>query len=312
MSAVELLIEGRKKDLGGFSVSRILPFAKRRSVGPFVFLDEMGPAVFAPGEGIDVRPHPHIGLATITYLFDGGIRHRDTLGVDKVIEPGAVNWMTAGRGIAHSERTPAALRASGHTLHGLQAWVALPSAHEEDAPAFDHYPADAAPDLHAPGAHLRVIAGTWGSKRSPVVFPADILYVHAELQADAPLGLPTAVEERAVYVVSGHVDIDGTEVRPGQLAVIATGAHVSIHPHDHSRVMILGGAALDAPRHIEWNFVSSRKERIEQAKADWRASIAGGWTATPFAMVPGERDYIPLPGDPEPEPPEASEDCPFT
>jgi redox-sensitive bicupin YhaK (pirin superfamily) len=277
-------IAGRSRDLGGFSVARVLPWPGRRALGPFVFLDEMGPADFAPGAGIDVRPHPHIGLATITWLFRGALGHRDSLGNDLVIHPGAVNWMTAGRGIVHSERTPPAERDAGHHMHGIQAWVALPVAHAECAPAFDHFPADAMPRHRAEGVVAVVIAGSLWGLPSPVSFPHPIIYAEVRMKARALLALPPEWGERGVYLVNGAARLDGDAIAPGTLAIAATGPAELVAEAD-SLLMLLGGAPLPEPRTIEWNFVSHDKARIAQAVADWRAGR--------FPGVPGETEFIP-------------------
>ncbi len=279
-------IAGRSRDLGGFSVSRVLPAPQRRSLGPFVFFDEMGPADFVAGHGIDVRPHPHIGLATVTYLFDGGLSHRDSLGTVIDIAPGAVNWMTAGSGIVHSERSPEALRAAGHHMHGIQSWVALPVAEAEAAPAFVHHAAETLPVVELPGARLTIIAGTMFGETSPVSFPHPIIYAEVRMQAGARLEMSAGWGERGVYPVSGSGGVDGTPLIAGAMAVVGEGdavltADTALH------AMILGGAPFPEPRQIEWNFVSHSPERIEQAKADW---VAGR-----FAEVPGETEFIPLP-----------------
>jgi len=287
MAAIEMIIEPRERDLGGgFKVRRILPYAKRRMVGPFVFLDQMGPTEFPPGGGIDVRPHPHIGLATVTYLFEGEIMHRDSLGFVQAIRPGAVNWMTAGRGIAHSERTPQELRHSGHGLHGLQSWVALPVEAEETEPAFSHHPADSLPSWSDGGGSFRLIAGAVQGREAAVPVFSPTFYVDADLQAGARWQLPDEYEERAVYVVSGTVEVDGQRLEAGRLAVVRTGP-TTVSASYPARVVALGGAKLAGERHIWWNLVSSRPERIEQAKADWKAGR--------FATVPGETEFIPLP-----------------
>ncbi len=279
-------IAGRTRDLGGFSVARVLPAPQRRSLGPFVFFDEMGPADFAPGQGIDVRPHPHIGLATVTYLFAGGLGHRDSLGTVIDIAPGAVNWMTAGRGIVHSERTPPALRAAGHHMHGIQSWVALPVEHAEAAPAFVHHPADTLPVVDLPGGRATVIAGTMFGVTSPVQFPHPIIYAEVRLEAGARLDLPAPWGERGVYPVSGSGMIEGVALEIGTLAVLAAG-DAALVAETPLHAMILGGAPFPEPRHIEWNFVSHAPERIEAAKADWKAGR--------FPQVPGETEFIPLP-----------------
>ena len=285
MSIVET-IAGRSRDLGGFSVSRVLPAPQRRSLGPFVFFDEMGPADFPAGQGIDVRPHPHIGLSTVTYLFDGGLTHRDSLGTVIDIAPGAVNWMTAGRGIAHSERSPAALRAAGHHMHGIQSWVALPVAHAEDAPAFVHHPADTLPVVELSGVTATVIAGTMFGASSPVGFPHPIIYAEVRMDAGASLDLPSSWGERGVYPVSGSGRIDGVALSPGALAVVGPG-DATLVAETPLHAMILGGAPFPEARHIEWNFVSHSRDRIERAKRDWEAGR--------FPQVPGESEFIPLP-----------------
>ena len=277
-------IPGRSRDLGGFSVARVLPWPGRRALGPFVFFDEMGPADFAPGSGIDVRPHPHIGLATITWLFHGALGHRDSLGNDLVIQPGAVNWMTAGRGIVHSERTPPAERAAGHHMHGIQAWVALPVVAEECAPAFTHFPATAMPRHQADGVEAVVIAGTMWGLTSPVSFPLPIIYAEVRMQAGATLTLPPAWGERGVFLVSGGARLDDEHIEPGNMVVAAPGEALLTTQYD-SLLMLLGGAPLPEPRHIEWNFVSHDKDRIAQAVADWRAGR--------FPAVPDDTEFIP-------------------
>ncbi len=302
MSAIELIISGKKKDLGdGFTVARVLPFAKRRRVGPFVFFDEMGPAQFEPGTGIDVRPHPHIGLATVTYLFDGEMDHADTLGVHKTIHPGAVNLMTAGRGIAHSERTGPKARKDGHFLHGIQVWIALPTQDEEIEPDFAHHPADSLPEFELGGARLRLILGSAYGRTSPVKVRSPMVYIHAEAPAGSAFDLPEGAGDLAAYVVSGAIESGGEPVGAGYMAVFAPGEPATLRAKEDSRIMLLGGADL-GPRAMEWNFVSTTQDRIEQAKADWRASAAGDWKETPFSMPPGEDEYIPLPGDPDPGP----------
>ena len=283
------VITGAARDLGGFSVARVLPQASLRSVGPFVFFDHMGPADFAPGQGIDVRPHPHIGLATVTYLFEGALGHRDSLGTIVDIEPGAVNWMTAGRGIAHSERTPPAARAAGQRMHGIQSWVALPDAHAEDEPAFAHHPATTLPSIAFGGAKRTLIAGTAFHATSPVAALSPVFYIDIDAEAGASVALPGEHEERAVYVVSGAVLLDGARYGPGQMVVVAPGGEVAFTTAEPARAMLLGGASV-GPRRLEWNFVAATAERIEIAKADW---VAGR-----FPRVPGETEFIPLPGSP--------------
>lgn len=285
--AIAKLIEGRTRDLGGFSVTRLLPSPGLHMVGPFIFFDHMGPADFEPGQGIDVRPHPHIGLATVTYLFEGAFIHRDSLGTVIEIAPGAVNWMTAGRGIVHSERSPDRLRAAGHRAHGIQSWVALPAAHAEAAPTFVHHPADTLPEIDLPGVSLRLIAGAAFGATSPVVFPHKIVYIEAWIDPGKSLVLPAEWEERGVFVVDGGVTLDGEAVGPETLAVLVPGGDVVLASEQTSHVMLLGGAPMDGDRLIDWNFVASSPERIEKAKDDWRAGR--------FAKVPGDVEFIPLP-----------------
>ena len=285
--AIEQVIVPRARDLGGFEVRRALPAAQRQMVGPFIFLDQMGPARFAIGEGVDVRPHPHIGLATVTYLFDGEIVHRDSLGVVQPIRPGAVNLMTAGRGIVHSERTSAEQRAVGATLAGLQTWLALPKAAEEIAPAFSHHAADELPQIEGEGKQVRVIMGSLYGQRAITPSYSETIYAEAILQAGASLPFDAEQEERAVHVVSGEIDIAGDVFGAGQLLVLRPGDRVTIRANQDSRLMLIGGEPMDGPRHIWWNFVSSSKDRIDAAKADW--------TAARFDAVPGETEFIPLP-----------------
>jgi hypothetical protein len=293
MGPITQLVRGRPTDLGGLAVRRVLPAAAARSVGPFVFVDHMGPAEFAAGAGIDVRPHPHIGLATVTYLFEGEFMHRDSLGTEQRIAPGDVNWMIAGRGIVHSERTPAALRAAPHRAHGVQTWVALPDGHEDAAPSFEHHPARSLPRLDLGGCAVTVIAGDAFGARSPVSVLSPTLYCAARLQAGATLRLDAGHEQRAVYVVDGSVGIDGTDVAAGTLAVLAAGGEVALHAAAGARVMLLGGAPV-GPRFVHWNFVASSRERIERARADW-ARYGDGGVRDRFGAVPGETGFIPLP-----------------
>jgi len=291
MNAIELVIPPRMRDLGeGFMVNRALPYAKRRAVGPFVFFDEMGPADFPPGEGIDVRPHPHIGLATVTYLFEGSILHRDSLGSLQAIRPGEVNWMTAGRGIVHSERTAAEHLEHGQRLHGIQTWVALPLAMEEMEPAFLHYPAADFPNVELDGAAVRVVAGSAFGASSPLVTASPTVYLDIVLQPAARLVLPAMAEERAIYTAIGDATLDGEGWEKGAMPVLKAGVEPELQAGSHgARVILVGGAPLDgAARVMFWNFVSSRAERIEQAKRDWREGR--------FPLVPGdEAEFIPLP-----------------
>jgi redox-sensitive bicupin YhaK (pirin superfamily) len=286
--AIAQVIVPRSVDLGGFQVHRALPSARSRMVGPFIFFDHFGPAVFKGGDGMDVRPHPHIGLATVTYLFDGEIVHRDSLGSAMPIRPGAVNLMTAGRGIVHSERTAADHRDGGEPLHGLQLWVALPMKDEETAPAFAHTAAANIPELRENGLHLRVIAGTVQGLRSPVATLWETVFAQAHLKAGTVLPLGAEYEERALYVITGEIEIAGDRHEPERLLVLKPGDSIDVKAVSDSHVILVGGAAMDGPRHIWWNFVSSRKDRIEAAKADWKAGR--------FDLVPGDTtEFIPLP-----------------
>lgn len=281
------LVAPRVHDIGGFEVRRAVPSIQARSVGPFVFVDHMGPAGFAPGHGIDVRPHPHIGLATVTFLWQGRLRHRDTLGTIRDIGPGDVNWMTAGRGIAHSERTPPDARETGQPVHGMQTWVALPKSAEEIAPAFHHHPAATVPRIERPGALLQVVAGRAFGEESPVAVFSDTLYVAIDLAPGAELELDPAHRERALYVLEGEAQLDGADLPAMHLLVLDDGVRHRLSAKTAVKAMLLGGEPLDGPRHMWWNFVSSSKERIEQAKHDW---VLGK-----FGDVPGETEFIPLP-----------------
>jgi hypothetical protein len=287
MSAIAQVVESRKRDLGGFEVRRVLPWGGGRMVGPFIFLDQLGPVAFAPGHGIDVRPHPHIGLATVTYLFEGELVHRDSLGVDQTIRPGDVNWMTAGRGIVHSERTGPEMRASGQRMHGLQSWVALPREYEEAEPAFDHTPAAKLPEQDGDGVKLRVIAGRAFGLASPVLVFSETFYVDVAMSAGAALDIPEEYAERAAYVLLGTVTTEGRDFGAGTLLVFTTGLRAQLVAKEASRVALLGGAPL-GERHIWWNFVSSSSSRIEQARRQWADGA--------FPPVPGETESIPLPG----------------
>jgi hypothetical protein len=287
-AAIEHVIVPRARDLGGFSVRRALPAAGRQMVGPFIFFDQMGPAEFLLGQGIDVRPHPHIGLATVTYLFDGEIMHRDSLGTALPIRPGALNLMSAGRGIVHSERTTGEARATGSRLFGIQAWAALPKSHEEQAPTFVHHGAEDLPRIEGEGKRLRIVMGEAYGARSPAAFPHPSFYVEAVLAPGAVLPLEADYDERAVYIVSGEIDIAGDTFGAGRLLVFRPGDRISLLAIAQSRLVVLGGEPMDGPRHIWWNFVSSSKERIEQAKHEWRTGR--------FDTVPGDaEEFIPLP-----------------
>ncbi len=297
-TGVELVLAARSADLGGgLTVLRALPQARRRMVGPFVFLDQMGPAEFKPageggGAGMSVRPHPHIGLSTVTYLFEGEAMHRDSLGTVQSIRPGEVNWMTAGRGIQHSERSPEAVAREGGRMFGIQIWVALPKAQEETAPTFHHHAASEIPERDDGGARVRLVAGTLEELRSPVRAHSPLFYAVVELEEGAVFRLPPEYDERGLYVVDGSVSPGDGTLRPSELAVFERGGEVLLRACEPSRLLLFGGEPLEGPRHIWWNFVSSSKERIEQAKADWRAQR--------FGTIPDETEFIPLPGDPEP------------
>ncbi|RZL95081.1 MAG: pirin family protein [Variovorax sp.] len=293
MSAMETLqlLQPADKDLGGgFKVRRLLPAAKRRSVGPFVFFDHFGPATETPGGQHDVRPHPHIGLATVTYLFEGAMMHRDSLGSVQEILPGAINWMTAGRGIVHSERKPERLHEATYTNHGLQLWAALPQAFEETDPSFTHTGASAIPEAVVQGAPVRVLIGEAFGLRSPVETFAPTLYLDIALPAGGRFELPALAAELAIYPVDGEVSLDGTPVPAHTMAALPDHTGVTLLAQSPVRVMVIGGDALDGPRYITWNFVSSRRERILEAGADWAAQRMG--------HVPGETEFIPLPGHP--------------
>ena len=292
-------ITGKAHDLGdGFTVTRVLPQAARRSIGPFVFFDYFGPVDFPPGKGIDVRPHPHIGLATITYLFDGAQMHRDTLVSVQEIKPGDVNWMTAGRGIAHSERTGPETRAAGHRMHGIQSWIGLPRAEEEAPSHFQHVAAADLPEREQNGVRMRMIAGSAFGLASPVKTFSPIFYADVRFEPGGALRYAAEHDERALFIVEGEVqiggDIHGVESHgPGAMLALDAGEDVTLYSDGPARVMLLGGAALDGPRHIWWNFVSSSKERIERAKQEWRDGV--------FGTIPGDdQEFIPLPPEPRP------------
>jgi hypothetical protein len=293
---IEMVIESHRKDLGGFEVGRVLPFAKKRMVGPFVFLDHMGPATFAAGQGIDVRPHPHIGLSTVTYLFDGQIFHQDNLGYEQAIRPGEVNWMTAGRGIVHSERTELPLRQSGQSMHGMQAWVALPVEHEEDDPGFFHHGPEDLPTYESGGLWARLIAGSAYGAEAKVKTHSPMFYVHWELQPGVTGGLPGEHRERAAFVARGTIEVDGREFSGGEMVVFTEGSDPRITAKTQATVMLLGGEPL-GHRFIWWNLVSHSMDRIEQAKADWKA---GRMPLPPH----DNQDFIPLPDTPPPPPAE--------
>ena len=285
--ALDLVIVPRVRDLGGFSVRRALPHGRRQMVGPFIFFDQMGPAQFLAGDGVDVRPHPHIGLATVTYLFQGRMFHRDSEGNAMEIAPGAMNLMTAGSGIAHSERTPATQRASGQGLFGIQSWIALPKADEETAPSFQHFDAGVLPLVSDQGVEARIVAGRSFGQTSPVGMLSEWFYAELKIAAGRAAPLDAEYEERAVYVVEGEIEIAGEVFEGPRLLIFRPGDRITLRAKTDVRAMLLGGAALEGPRYIWWNFVSSSKERIEAAKEDWKQGR--------FAPVPDETEFIPLP-----------------
>ena len=288
MSLIDLTLIPKPKDLGGFSVRRILPSAQRQMVGPFIFLDYLGPATFAPGEGINVRPHPHIGLATVTYLFQGELVHRDSLGSKQVITPGAINWMTAGRGIVHSERTSPEEKDKLHQAHGLQSWIALPKEYEEMPPTFHHHPADSLPAWTQAGVTFKLVAGSAYVHESPVTIYSPLFYLEVIMKAGSRLKVPMEYRERAIYLIDGSLRIGDTRIAPQTMTVFVQGEAITLEAEAPAHLMLLGGEPLSEPRFIEWNFVSSSPERIAQAKADWKASL--------FDKVPGdENEFIPLP-----------------
>lgn len=293
---IELLIVPRARDIGGFEVRRALPAPRRQMVGPFIFFDQMGPAEFIHG-GIDVRPHPHIGLATLTYLFRGAFQHRDSLGSDQMIQPGAVNWMVAGNGVTHSERTDAATRAAPHTLFGIQTWVALPEAQEDAPGSFEHHGADALPVLEAEGKQLRLIAGRGWGARAPVTVHSDLFYADAVLAPGARLPLPRDHEDRGLYVTEGSVLIAGDEFPAGRMMVFRPGDEITVTAGEQgARFVALGGETLNGPRYIMWNFVASSRERLEAAREAWKA---GDFEHGRFRLPPGDdAEFVPYPGGP--------------
>ena len=285
---IELMVIPNAKDIGGFEVRRALPTAKRRLVGPFIFFDRMGPAILRAGNALDVRPHPHIGLATVTYLFDGKIRHRDSLGTEMVIEPGDVNLMTAGRGIVHSERTPEELRGAPMSMSGLQTWLALPDGKEEIAPVFENTAAARLPEIDDSGVSGRVVLGDFAGLRSPVKVASETLYADLRLAPGASVRIPAEAEERAIYTLEGEVSIAGDRFPPERLLVFKPGDEIVVSSENGAHFMLFGGASLGSKRYIWWNFVSSSKERIDQAKEEWKTGR--------FDTVPGDdKEFIPLP-----------------
>ena len=294
VDAIETVIVPRARDLGGFEVRRALPSQARQMVGPFIFFDQMGPAEFLTGQGIDVRPHPHIGLATVTYLLRGRIHHRDSLGTDQWIEPGAVNWMLAGQGITHSERMDGVMRAKPHSLFGLQTWIALPKDREDDPAAFLHTPMDVLPVLEGEGKFVRLILGSVWGETAPIMTPSEMFYADATLGAGASIPLPDNHEDRGVYILAGSASVGGETFDAGRMLVFRPGDRISIKAGDQgARLMLLGGATMDGPRHIWWNFVASSQDRINAAKEAWRA---GDWAHGRFKLPPtDDREFIPAP-----------------
>ena len=287
-AAIETILKSRPRVIDRFTVARVLPASKRRLVGPFCFLDHLGPAELPAGEGMDVRPHPHVCLATVSYLFEGEIMHRDSLGSAQPIRPGAINWMSAGRGITHSERTPDALRASGSRIHSLQLWVALPLAEEESAPSFQHHPAASLPELTLGDARIRVLAGSTFGAKSPVHTLSPLFFVEVALPSGGTLELPNEHRERAAYVVEGAFRCGNQRIAARDMAVFCPDTRPVLIAEERTRLMLLGGAPLEGPRYIEWNFVASSKSRIERAKEDWRQRR--------FPSIPGDdQEFIPLP-----------------
>jgi redox-sensitive bicupin YhaK (pirin superfamily) len=286
--ALEMVIVPRTGDIGNFEVFRALPFRKKRMVGPFIFWDQMGPGEFLTGQGVDVRPHPHIGLSTVTYLFDGSLHHRDSLGTDQTIHPGAINLMTAGKGIVHSERTGVEVRQGPSRLFGIQSWLAQPKPREDSRPTFHHQSKEELPSHQEKGLKFRVLMGEAYGIKSPIPTDWDTLYLDVQMKSGARIQIPTETEERAIYVLDGKTRVAGREFEPRQMLVLRPGREVVVEAVEATRLMVLGGAAMDGPRYIWWNFVSSDKERLEQAKADWKEGR--------FPSVPGdENDFIPLP-----------------
>ena len=286
--ALELVIVPRARDIGSFEVRRALPSAQRQMVGPFIFFDQFGPVLMKAGQGMDVRPHPHIGLSTVTWVYDGVIQHKDSLGFDQPIKPGELNWMTAGKGIVHSERTPPMERGAGQKVYGIQSWVALPKSHEDVPPKFEHVANDALPLLTDKGRSVRVIAGEMFGARSPVKTASDLFYADVILEAGAKLPLPAEHEERGIYISEGTLTIAGDRHEAGRLLVFRPGDEITLGTDTGARFMMLGGEPMDGPRYIWWNFVASSKDKIEAAKDDWKRAR--------FAIVPGdEKEFIPLP-----------------
>ncbi|EKF16937.1 pirin family protein [Nitratireductor pacificus] len=294
VEAIETLIVPRARDIGGFEVRRALPAPKRQMVGPFIFFDQAGPAEFLTGQGIDVRPHPHIGLGTVTYLYSGDFHHRDSLGTDQIIHPGALNWMVAGRGVTHSERTSSLARQGPHSLFGIQTWVALPEGEEDMAPMFEHHAKETLPLIEADGVSLRLILGTAYGARAPGRVFSEMFYADAVLEPGARLPLPDDHEDRGIYVTSGSITVAGQDFEAGRMMVFRPGDAITVGAGpEGARLMLLGGETLGGPRYIWWNFVASSRERIEAAKADWRKAR---WGTGLFDLPPDDRsEFVPLP-----------------
>jgi redox-sensitive bicupin YhaK (pirin superfamily) len=291
---VEMIITSRERDLGGFTVRRILPYATHRMVGPYIFFDHMGPAEFKPGEGMDVRPHPHINLATVSYLFEGSIYHKDSLGSGQLIEPGAINWMTAGRGIVHSERTPEEKRQSGMKLSGIQLWVALPVEHEETDPSFTHYPKELLPEFKVGSTFIKLLVGALFGKTSPVKIHSDLFYAEARIKKGETLNFDVGGRESAAYVVEGSVKVDERSAGPFSMIVAKGTSNLHVTALEDSKVMLLGGSSV-GPRKIFWNFVSSSEQRIEEGKREW---AKGPGNSARFGLIPGDdQEFIPLPAE---------------
>lgn len=292
--AIETLIVPRSRDLGGFEVRRALPAPKRQMVGPFIFFDQAGPAEFLTGQGVDVRPHPHIGLGTVTYLYRGDFHHRDSTGADQIIRPGALNWMVAGRGVTHSERTSAAGRSGPNSLFGIQTWLALPESHEDVTPSFEHHGEDTLPVIEDEGVSVRLILGNVYGKVAPATMLSETFYADVVLQAGRRLPMPDDHEDRGIYIVEGSITVAGQEFGAGQMMVFRPGDRITVGAGERgARLMILGGATFNGPRYIWWNFVASSQERIERAKAEWRAA---DWGKGRFDLPADDRnEHIPLP-----------------
>ncbi|MEH2554960.1 redox-sensitive bicupin YhaK (pirin superfamily) [Bradyrhizobium algeriense] len=294
IDAIETLIVPRARDLGGFAVRRALPAPKRQMVGPFIFFDQVGPAELLIGQGVDVRPHPHIGLGTVTYLYRGDFHHRDSTGADQTIRPGELNWMVAGRGVSHSERTSAAARSGPNSLFGIQTWLTLPGRHEDMAPMFEHHGKEALPVIEDSGVSVRLILGDAYGEKAPATMFSETFYADVALEAGSRLPMPDDHEDRGIYIVEGSISIAGQEYEASQMMVFRPGDRITVAAGDRgARLMILGGATLSGPRYIWWNFVASSRERIEEAKAEWRAE---NWGKGRFDLPVNDRDeHIPLP-----------------